>query len=98
MHSCVLVPFEPLNTNQQSTKSVDQQNKSCLLSSPDPLRGGAYNLQSINMHHPRGKWSVFTRLYIAIKTVLTAKGKICHAVAGKLDYTNWLDSQLYLAK
>ena len=36
--------FEPLNTNQQSTKSVDQQNKSCLLSSPDPLRGGAYNL------------------------------------------------------
>ena len=51
MHSCTLVAFEPLNTNQEST---DQQNKSCLLSSPDPLRGGAYNFQSIK-RHPRGK-------------------------------------------
>ena len=40
MHSRALVAFEPLNTNQQSTKSVDQQNKSCLLSSPDPLQWG----------------------------------------------------------
>ena len=40
MHSRALVAFEQLDTNQQSTKSVDQQNKSCLLSSPDPLRWG----------------------------------------------------------
>ena len=43
-----LIAFEPLNTNQQSIKSVDQQNKSCLLSSPDPFQGGAYNLQLIS--------------------------------------------------
>ena len=31
--------FVIINTNQQSTKSVDPQNKSCLPSTPDPLGG-----------------------------------------------------------
>ena len=48
MHSCTLVAFEPLNTNQQSAEQVVSAKFT------RPFTRGAYNFQSIK-RHPRGK-------------------------------------------